>query len=368
MDFFRRGEKRPTAFDHARILVPLLGDPRSTTRRSRSPRCCSPGARASRSRCSTSSRSRSSGTSTPRTRRRSPARTRSWRAPRRSWPSRAFRPAPAPSRRAPPAGHRGRRERARRRPHRHGASLQEAIRRTMGRGTHRPVRHAQLDRAGVVPARRDEGAGTHAMRVIIVGCGRVGARVAAELDQRGEHVTVIDINPRAFSRLPQSFGGETVRGNGTDEDIMRSAGAEQADIVMTLTEGDNRNALAAQLGEASVRRAAGHRQDQRPAARRGVPRARPRDDLPHDHPRRRPGRGGRRGRGGDERLRRAADRPAAARRATARLAGRPRRRRPRGRARTATGGGDRRPARRRPRRRLCRCTSWSSAAATSATT
>ena len=87
------------------------------------------------------------------------------------------------------------------------------------------------------------------MRVIIVGCGRVGARVAAELDQRGEHVTVIDINARSFNRLPQSFGGETVRGNGTDEDVVRSAGAEQADILMALTEGDNRNALAAQVGK-----------------------------------------------------------------------------------------------------------------------
>ena len=75
------------------------------------------------------------------------------------------------------------------------------------------------------------------MRVIIIGCGRVGARVAAELDSRGEHVTVIDSSPRAFSRLPPSFKGETVRGNGTDEDVVRSAGAEQADIVMTLTEG-----------------------------------------------------------------------------------------------------------------------------------
>jgi trk system potassium uptake protein TrkA len=87
------------------------------------------------------------------------------------------------------------------------------------------------------------------MRVIIVGCGRVGARVATELDQRGEHVIVIDTNPRAFNRLPQGFKGETVRGNGTDEDVMRTAGAEQADLLMTLTEGDNRNALAAQLGK-----------------------------------------------------------------------------------------------------------------------
>ena len=86
------------------------------------------------------------------------------------------------------------------------------------------------------------------MRVIIVGCGRVGARVAAELHQRGEHVTVIDTSPGACNRLPPSFKGETVRGNGTDEDVVRSAGAEQADIFMALTEGDNRNALSAQLG------------------------------------------------------------------------------------------------------------------------
>lgn len=87
------------------------------------------------------------------------------------------------------------------------------------------------------------------MRVIIVGCGRVGSRVATELDERGETVTVVDIAARAFSRLPSSFGGETVRGNGTDEDTMRTAGADQADLVMALTEGDNRNALAAQLAK-----------------------------------------------------------------------------------------------------------------------
>jgi trk/ktr system potassium uptake protein len=87
------------------------------------------------------------------------------------------------------------------------------------------------------------------MRVIIIGCGRVGARTAAELDQRGDHVTVIDTDQRAFSRLPSTFGGVTARGSGADEDILRGAGAELADLLMALTEGDNRNALAAQLGK-----------------------------------------------------------------------------------------------------------------------
>jgi trk system potassium uptake protein TrkA len=87
------------------------------------------------------------------------------------------------------------------------------------------------------------------VRVIIIGCGRVGARTAAELDEHGEHVTVIDSDQRAFNRLPESFGGVTVRGSGGDEDVLRGAGAEMADLLMALTEGDNRNAMAAQLGK-----------------------------------------------------------------------------------------------------------------------
>jgi trk system potassium uptake protein TrkA len=87
------------------------------------------------------------------------------------------------------------------------------------------------------------------MRVIIIGCGRVGARTAAELDARGDHVTVLDTDQRAFNRLPSSFGGVTVRGSGGDEDVLRGAGAEMTDLLMALTEGDNRNAMAAQLGK-----------------------------------------------------------------------------------------------------------------------
>ena len=57
---------------------------------------------------------------------------------------------------------------------------------------------------------------------------RDGARAAAELDKRGEHVTVIDVDQRAFNRLPGTFGGVTVRGSGSDEDILRGAGADLA--------------------------------------------------------------------------------------------------------------------------------------------
>ena len=87
------------------------------------------------------------------------------------------------------------------------------------------------------------------MKIIIIGCGRVGARTATALAERGDDVTVIDLNPRAFERLPLGFTGRTIRGNGGDEDILRSAQADTADLVMALTEGDNRNVMAAQLAK-----------------------------------------------------------------------------------------------------------------------
>ena len=87
------------------------------------------------------------------------------------------------------------------------------------------------------------------MRIIIIGCGRVGAATAVALDKRGDHVTIIDLNPRAFEKLPTDYSGITLRGNGADEDVLRSAEAEMADLVMALTEGDNRNVMAAQLAK-----------------------------------------------------------------------------------------------------------------------
>ena len=48
------------------------------------------------------------------------------------------------------------------------------------------------------------------MRVLIIGCGRVGARTAMELDRRGENVTIIDSDQRAFLKLPAKFGGASL--------------------------------------------------------------------------------------------------------------------------------------------------------------
>ena len=90
------------------------------------------------------------------------------------------------------------------------------------------------------------------MRTIIVGCGRVGAGLAETLSRSGHEVTIIDSNTDAFSRLEPDFPGTAIRGDGTDEDVLRRAGAEGIDWFFALTEGDNRNVLAAQMASDSL--------------------------------------------------------------------------------------------------------------------
>jgi len=70
---------------------------------------------------------------------------------------------------------------------------------------------------------------------------------AIALSKAGHQVTVIDSNRRAFDRLGDDFGGEMVLGNGIDEDVLRQAGIESADGFASLTNGDNRNIMAAQI-------------------------------------------------------------------------------------------------------------------------
>jgi trk system potassium uptake protein TrkA len=85
------------------------------------------------------------------------------------------------------------------------------------------------------------------VKFVIVGCGRVGAALAEAFDNGGHAVTVIDLSTKAFDRLSAEFKGQAVRGDGTDEDVLRRAGADGADVFLALTEGDNRNVMAAQV-------------------------------------------------------------------------------------------------------------------------
>jgi trk system potassium uptake protein TrkA len=87
------------------------------------------------------------------------------------------------------------------------------------------------------------------MKIIIMGCGRVGARLAALLDEDGHDVTVLDNDTYSFHRLPSSFGGTALFGNGIDEEALKRAGIEGADVFVAVTQGDNRNVMSCQIAK-----------------------------------------------------------------------------------------------------------------------
>ena len=82
-----------------------------------------------------------------------------------------------------------------------------------------------------------------------MGSGRVGARLAATMDTEGHDVTVIDKAQASLARLPASFSGRVVVGDATEEDVQKQAGVGEADVFVAVTQGDNRNIMAAQIAK-----------------------------------------------------------------------------------------------------------------------
>lgn len=87
------------------------------------------------------------------------------------------------------------------------------------------------------------------MRYLIVGCGRVGSALAKLLDADGHEIIVVDENATAFKRLGQKFKGHVVVGTGIDYDVLKRAGAATADGFIAVTNGDNRNIMAALIAQ-----------------------------------------------------------------------------------------------------------------------
>ena len=87
------------------------------------------------------------------------------------------------------------------------------------------------------------------MKYIIVGCGRVGSTLAKLLVAEGHNVTVVDENPAAFKRLGNRFTGQVELGTGIDAEVIRRAGGERADGFIAVTNGDNRNVMAALIAQ-----------------------------------------------------------------------------------------------------------------------
>jgi trk system potassium uptake protein TrkA len=85
------------------------------------------------------------------------------------------------------------------------------------------------------------------MKIIVVGCGGVGAGLAQTLSKRTHQVTVVDIDPDAFERLGSSFKGRTILGVGFDRDTLVQAGIERADGLAAVTSSDETNVVTAQV-------------------------------------------------------------------------------------------------------------------------
>lgn len=87
------------------------------------------------------------------------------------------------------------------------------------------------------------------MKIVILGCGRVGSTIAATMSEEGHDVTIIDLSSDSFRRLPGDFSGKKLVGNGIDEDTLRRAEVDKADAFVATTNGDNRNIMSVQMAK-----------------------------------------------------------------------------------------------------------------------
>ena len=84
------------------------------------------------------------------------------------------------------------------------------------------------------------------MRVMIIGCGRVGSVLANRLNEQGHQVVVLDRNQQAFRRLSEQFSGERIVGNGLVDEFVRPTLQEKTDMLFAMTDKDNVNLMIAQ--------------------------------------------------------------------------------------------------------------------------
>ena len=85
------------------------------------------------------------------------------------------------------------------------------------------------------------------MKIIIMGCGRVGEQAARFLSEEGHNVTVIDQDSNALERLGGNFKGSKIKGVGFDRQVLVNAGIEHADAFAATSSSDNANIVAARI-------------------------------------------------------------------------------------------------------------------------
>jgi trk system potassium uptake protein TrkA len=87
------------------------------------------------------------------------------------------------------------------------------------------------------------------VKLIVIGCGRVGSTIAKRFAAEGWDVTAVDENESALNRLGEDWTGGFVVGHGMDTAVLRKAGIEDADSVVVSTDGDNTNLVIGQVAQ-----------------------------------------------------------------------------------------------------------------------
>jgi trk system potassium uptake protein len=81
--------------------------------------------------------------------------------------------------------------------------------------------------------------------ILIVGCGRLGSRLANQLSRDGNSVVVIDKDETTFSNLSPDFSGFRVNGDATQMVVLKEAKLKKADVLIATTHEDNVNLMVA---------------------------------------------------------------------------------------------------------------------------
>lgn len=87
------------------------------------------------------------------------------------------------------------------------------------------------------------------MNILIVGCGKVGSRLAAVLYKQGYDVSVLSKSDEDFDLLPSDFIGFTTSGVPIDLDVLKKAAIESCDVVVAVTNDDNVNIMVGEIAK-----------------------------------------------------------------------------------------------------------------------
>jgi trk system potassium uptake protein TrkA len=87
------------------------------------------------------------------------------------------------------------------------------------------------------------------VKLIVIGCGRVGSTIAKRFASEGWDVTAVDEKESALARLGEDWTGGFIVGHGMDSAVLRQAGIEEADSVVVATDGDNTNLVIGQVAQ-----------------------------------------------------------------------------------------------------------------------